>query len=99
MTFQSLAVTICTTSLGIQKFYILPTEYLHHLYMSNEKNIEVFPHTTLNDRLLQSRRQVFTARYDLGLYMDHGLSLNGYIKTLLKRVYFVGSYHIRTFIT
>jgi len=37
-----------TTSLNIQKFYILPTEYL--LYVSQEKH-RSFPNTTLNDRL------------------------------------------------
>jgi hypothetical protein len=44
LTFQSLAVTICTTSLNTKKFYILTTEYLYLLYVSQEKKPnEVFP--------------------------------------------------------
>jgi len=32
--FESLAVTVFTTSLNIKKFYILPTEYSYLLYVS-----------------------------------------------------------------
>jgi len=32
-----------TISLKTQKFYILSTEYLYHLYVPQKKNIEVFP--------------------------------------------------------
>jgi hypothetical protein len=66
VTYQNIAVTVCTTSFNAQKFYILPTEHLYLLYVSQEK-LRSIPCTTLNDRLLQPRRQVFTARYDLGL--------------------------------
>ena len=40
LTFQSLAVAVCT-SRYFQKFYIPPTEYLYLLYV--RKNIEAFP--------------------------------------------------------
>ena len=43
LTFESLAVTICTTNLNTQKFYILPTQYLYLLYVSQEKKSEDFP--------------------------------------------------------
>jgi hypothetical protein len=36
LTFQSLAV--CTNSLYVTKFYIIPTEYLYLLYVSQEKH-------------------------------------------------------------
>jgi hypothetical protein len=41
LTFESLAVsicTICTTNLKVQKFYILPTEYLSVFYVSQKKS-------------------------------------------------------------
>jgi hypothetical protein len=37
LTFQSLAVTVCTTSLYFQKFYILPTKYFYLSKVSQGK--------------------------------------------------------------
>jgi len=51
LTFQNLAVTVCSTSRYFQKFYILPTEYLYLLYVSQEKHRR-FPYRTLNDWIL-----------------------------------------------
>jgi hypothetical protein len=38
---QSLSVTLCATSLNIKKFYILPTEYLYVLYVSQKKTLKL----------------------------------------------------------
>ena len=50
LTFRSLAATVCTTSLNIQKFYLLPTEYLYPLYVSQEKHWR-FPYTSVSQPL------------------------------------------------
>jgi hypothetical protein len=53
LTFESVAVTvrICTPSIKIKKFYILPTEHLYLLYLSQKKHRR-FLYTTLNERFL-----------------------------------------------
>jgi len=48
---KSLAVSVCTSSLNVKKSYILPTEYLCVLYVS-EKEILKFSYTALADWFL-----------------------------------------------
>ena len=66
LTFGSLKVTACTTSLKKSKVAILSTGYLYVLYISQRKH-RIFPYSTLNDWFLLPRWRVFTARYELGL--------------------------------
>jgi hypothetical protein len=57
----SSAVTLCTLSFTIQKLYHLAAVYLYVLCGSQNKR-RVLPYTAFSIRLLQLRRQVFTAR-------------------------------------
>ena len=53
---------------NIQQLYVLPTLYLCVLYLSENKQWLVSL-TSQTDWFLQPRRKVFTARYDLSLYI------------------------------
>jgi len=57
-----------TTWRGMQKFCILPRMHLYVLCGSQNKQ-RLFPYTTLTDWFLYPRRNVFTARYGLDVYI------------------------------
>ena len=66
LTFKALADIICTTSHKVKKCYILPTEYLYVLYISQKKH-RSSSHIALNDWFSYLKRQVFTVRYATSL--------------------------------
>jgi hypothetical protein len=67
LTFQSLGLTLRTTSFNIHKFGVLPTMHVCVLPGSQNKQ-RLFLYRALTDWLfIQPRQRVFTARYDLVL--------------------------------
>ena len=63
-TFYNPAVTVCTASFNITKQYILLTVYFYVL------NLRIMPCRPFDHCFLQTRWQVFTARYEMDLYIE-----------------------------
>jgi hypothetical protein len=65
LTFKSLRLTLCTTSVNIQKFCVLPISHLCFLRVSQNK--ERFFSVYSNNLSVFITEAVFSARYELGL--------------------------------
>ena len=66
LTFQSLRLTLCTSSFNIQKFCVLPT--MHSCVLRGSQNKQrLFLYTVLTDCILKLKKKVFSAWYELGL--------------------------------
>jgi len=81
-------VTICTTSLNIKKFYILPTEYLYLLYMSQKKTSKFSLYNHQRPAFITEEASVYCAVRTGSLNkMDYVLSLNGQLLIYLYVMY------------
>jgi hypothetical protein len=60
---------------NIHKFYVLPTQCIYVFCMDLRTNSDFFPNTVLTDWFVWLTRSVFTAQYDLNLWLEFYFSL------------------------
>jgi len=70
LTFQSLVVCVRTSSLQVQKFYILPTDYLYILcvYQERNKTPKFFLYDTQRSDFIEEMKSVYSAVRTGSLY-------------------------------
>ena len=66
---MSPVVTICTASLTFNSSTLCPHRPYLCVLCGSENKQRLFPYTALTDWFVQARRSVFTARYELDLYI------------------------------
>ena len=85
----SLSVTVCTTSLNIQKFYILPTEYFYVFVRDSGKTSKVSLYNRQRPDFVTVEASVYCAVRPGPLNtIDYASSVNGYLRhlsTFIKR--------------
>ena len=92
LTFQSLAFSVCTTSLKVKKFYILPTEYLFVLYvLVSQKKTKFVLYSTQRLVFITEETSVYRAIRTGSLNKTHQISsLNGYCPNSIQiLIYFL----------